>query len=46
MIEYENIIVGVVIILINLIPLILRKYKYLLLTGIISFIIAFVSTLI
>lgn len=46
MIEYENLIIGTVIILINLIPLILKKYKYLLLTAIITFIIAFVSTLI
>jgi len=38
MIEYliQNIIVGTLIIIINLIPLITRKYKYLLLTSLIS----------
>jgi hypothetical protein len=36
MIETPNLIVGILIILINLIPLIMRKYKYLIFTSIVS----------
>ena len=45
-IQTPNLIVGILIILINLIPMVLKKYKYLILTSIISlFLIILLNTI-
>ncbi len=45
-ITYTNLAIGIFVIIINLIPLITKKYKYLLLTAILSLIAMYVGTLI
>jgi len=43
---YTNLAIGVFVIIINLIPIITKKYKYLLLTAILSLIAMYIGTLI
>ena len=43
---YTNLVIGIFVIIINLIPLITKKYNYLLLTAILSLIAMYVGTLI
>ena len=43
---YINLTIGIFVIIINLIPLVTKKYKYLLLTAILSIIAMYVGTLI
>jgi len=43
---YTNLAIGIFVIIINLMPIITKKYKYLLLTAILSLIAMYIGTLI
>ena len=42
----SNVVIGIAVIIINLIPIITKKYKYLILTAIVSILLMYIGTLI